>query len=205
MWLLNYCAPFLSNDPQVVLVRKLLLGEILLLFLIYISLRLFYLCSSTSSTDAAPKIVQPDPTAHHIDQPSEAGALPPHNALQSTPVKQYIMFGKVYSKIMVECAFQQIVQTVVRYITWPSRSGSRQLHALLPLCSANGHGSSLHGALLHPPAVRSTAIPQVGNCCLCAHGSDQSVPAVFRSHGGGSQQVRSLENAVQLGNVAVSF
>ena len=47
MWYLNYCAPFLNNDRSMRTVRYALIGETMLLFVVYILLRIYYVCSSS--------------------------------------------------------------------------------------------------------------------------------------------------------------
>lgn len=47
MWYLNYCAPFVDDDATINAVRYALIGDLLLLFLGYIGMRIFYVCSST--------------------------------------------------------------------------------------------------------------------------------------------------------------
>lgn len=46
MWYLNYCAPFLNNDPIMKIARYILLSDLLVLFLMYIAILLYYQCSS---------------------------------------------------------------------------------------------------------------------------------------------------------------
>ena len=46
MWYLNYCAPFLNTDSLVNTVRYALIGEVMALFVVFVLLRVYYLCSS---------------------------------------------------------------------------------------------------------------------------------------------------------------